>query len=242
VRRAMIAHLLLGFSFVSALVSVFAIFDQAWEQVYGWLGSSLLAEEVRAAFFPPADSDDDETTDTADLNTGLAAISVFCSTVLVPVIALLHAGFLDGYLGIIVGVLVMLTALYRLAYHNTPSRIPEAGPSVSAVFYGMPAVWSFIGFYLHAFDATPPVAVLLIGLAIVLSLAPRNFPHALYSPRWLYGTRAIVACWVLTAAYALYQGFPSTPATKAVLVAVAVYIIVLTALTPQPANGPQSRT
>lgn len=239
-RRAMLAHFLLASGVVAALFAMLAVFDQSWEFVYAWFGAALLSEAARSAFFGPSDKDDDEGVDTAHLNGGLDIVAVFCSTVFVPVIAMLHAGFLDGYIGIVVAVLMILTALYRLAYHNTASEEAQDNsgpPGPNASFSGMPACWGVIGFYLHAFDATPPVGILIVGIVIVLSLIPRQFPHILRSQLWRDATRVVVAGWLATAAYTLVQGFPAAPPVKSILLAMAVYAVVLTVLTPQPPNA-----
>ncbi len=239
-RRAMIAHLLLALGVLSALFAALAVFDQAWEQVYAWLGISVLADVTRQYGFHENDSDYDDGVDASHLKSELNGLGAFCGGVFVPVIAMLHAGFLDGYLGIAIGALVILTAIYRLTY-ATPTRgthqmgVPDVHPST---YQGLPAIWSLIGFYLHAFDATPMVGVLALGVAIILSLLSRNVPSVFYSEIWRNLTRLIALVWFVTAAVTLIQGFPATPTTKAILLAIAVYGVLLAAITPQPASPP----
>ncbi|MEQ1696997.1 MAG: hypothetical protein ABL901_14265 [Hyphomicrobiaceae bacterium] len=210
-----------------ALFALLAVFDQSWEVVYGWLGIALVfqvANDQDAALLPLPDHVDNHDLDDDGPDIPVAAIAIFLTTVFVPVVAMLHAGFLDGIAGAGVAGIILLAALYRLAFLAPPQKS-------EARFAGLPAAWSIIGFYLHAFDATPLAAVLAIGLGIVLGLVPLNWPNPLYSERWPLFTRAIVVVWFATAAYALAHGFQATSSiTKAILIAIAAYGLLLTAL------------
>jgi phosphatidylcholine synthase len=227
VRRDMIAHFLGAAGVVCALLALLAVFDQAWEQVYGWLGLALIVQAAgadEAALLPLPDSVDLPDLEEDVRHAPIAAIAAFLTTVFVPVVAMLHAGFLDGLAGAAVASIIMLSALYRLAFIEQPAN--NASRSL-----GLPAAWSIIGFYLHAFDATPMAAVLAIGLGIVLGLLPLNWPNPLRSERWALLTRALVVVWFVTAAYALVHGFQATASiTKAILLAATAYGLVLTAL------------
>ncbi len=226
-RRDMIAHFLGASGILCALLALIAVFDQAWEQVYGWLGIALIIQAATAdipAVLPIFDSF--ETQDLADQgpHVAIASIAAFLTTVFVPVVAMLHAGFLDGWAGAAVASIVILAALYRLAFMIQPDQ-------TGARFLGLPTAWSVIGFYLHTFDATPLAAVLTIGLGIVLGLVPLNWPNPVRSERWTLATRAVVVVWFVTAAYILAHGFQATaPITKAILLAIVSYGLVLTAL------------
>ncbi|MFX8899396.1 hypothetical protein ABTN01_20220, partial [Acinetobacter baumannii] len=77
------------------------------------------------------------------------------------------------------------------------------------------------------FDATPLAAVLAVGLALVLSLIPFLWPNPLHSARWRVLTRTLLALWVGTSAFTLLHGFPATPLAKALLLACALYGVML---------------
>lgn len=232
-RREIIAHLLASIGVISAMMALLAVFDQGWEYVYGWLGLALLTQAVSAgdfAFLPLADHDDFPDSDQAILHARPAAIVAFLTGVFVPVIAMLHAGFLDGVAGAAFGGVILLAALYRLVFVAQPQE-----PASRIV--GLPAAWSIVGFYLHAFDATPLASVLGIGLGIVLGLIPLNWPHPLFSERWPAMTRTIVVIWLITAACTLWYGFPASPLAKSILLVIAIYGLILTARiarTPTP--------
>ena len=233
-RRVMVAHFLASTSVVGALLALLAVFDQAWENVYGWLGLALILQTAGsddAALLPLPVSVDRPDIEEDVLPVPIAAIASFLTAVFVPVIAMLHAGFLDGLAGAAVASIIMLSALYRIGFVERP------GINGSR-FLGLPAAWSIIGFYLHAFDATPLAAVLAIGLGIVLGLVPLSWPNPLSSERWPQLTRALVVVWFATAAYALTQGFQATaPITKAILLGTAAYGLLLAALMARKASA-----
>jgi len=225
VRHVIIAHLLASVGVMSAMMALLTVFDQSWEYVYGWLGLALITQAISAGgpdLLPFADYDDLPEADDVSLHSRPAAIVAFLTGVFVPVIAMLHAGFLDGIAGVAFGSVILLAALYRLVFVAQPSE-----PAARIV--GLPAAWGIIGFYLHAFDATPLASVLGIGLAIVLGLIPLNWPHPLFSERWPTMTRAIVLVWFATAAVTLWYGFPAAPFAKAILMATALYGLILAA-------------
>ena len=226
-RRQMIAHFLAAAGVLCAMLALLAVFDQAWEQVYGWLGIALIIQVASAgdaAFLPLIDSFESYDVEDEAQPAPISSIAAFLSMVFVPVVAMLHAGFLDGLAGATVAGIIMLAALYRLAFMVQPDH------TVSR-FVGLPAGWSIIGFYLHSFDATPLAAVLTIGLGIVLGLMPLNWPNPLHSERWPLMTRGVVVVWFATAAVTLVRGFQATASlTKAILLAIALYGLLLTAL------------
>lgn len=269
------AHLLLSVGVLCALFALLSVFDQAWELVYAWLGLAMLLQSIQAAdvdrlFNPdpgePFDSPEPAETGSPDSHaTSLAGTVSFLNCVFVPVVAMLHAGFMEGVAGVVLAGVVLLAALYRLSFlanHNAPiadqsnhsPHLITAATSARAVhlvephrqrFVGLPATWGILGFYLYAFDATPAAAVLTIGLGIILGLIPLAWPHPLYSERWPWLTRAVALCFLCTAATTLWLGLPATPWAKALLLGAALYGLILTAAirqVPQPVMTDQPRS
>jgi phosphatidylcholine synthase len=218
VPRGALGHLVAAVGAFSALSALIAIFDQSWELVYAWLGVGLLCEGADNLLWSTADTDSSEGAISRPI-----LVVTFLNSVFVPVIAMYHAGFLDGWFGIFVAVVIIWAAQFRLAYH------PWTGPT--ATFVGFPAAWSIVGFNLHAFDATPMAAVLIIGVTIIIGLVPLHWPHPLHANRWPHLTRALVAVWFGTAAATLLHGFPATPTSKAIFLAAVAYTVALAALT-----------
>lgn len=218
---AILRPLLLAAGSLCALLAMLAVFDQSWEIAYAWLGCGLLSDIV-----VPHLAADPETDDAADApaftpadERRVRSATTFLLSVFVPTLVLLQAGFLDGLLGIIIAVLIVLSGTYRLAYFDWAESVPE--------YEGFPASWAAVGFTLHAFDATPTAAALFIGIVLILSLAPIHWPHPVYATRWTILTRAVTLVWAVTAASVLWHGFPAPTAAKTVLILTAVYAAAL---------------
>ena len=219
---AAIRGILIATGALCALLSVLAIFDQAWEMVYGWLGLALVTETALLSGRPssPGTSSSEVSPAIALEHRAISAIS-FLTSVFVPVVAILHAGFLDGIPGVILAGLVILSAVYRLAFHDWATPVTH--------FEGLPAAWGIAGFGLHAFDATPLAAALAIGTLLILTLVPVSWPHPLQSSVLKAATRCVTAAWAVAAASTLWRGFPATGPAKVVLLTGAVYGLALMA-------------
>jgi phosphatidylcholine synthase len=215
-------HALHAASILVAYVAMLAVFDQAWETLYGWLGLALILQGVDdAVSFSNSDNHD---VDAPHARTDPGYVVWFLTTVFVPVIALLHAGFLDNIAGTLVAGLILLGAFYRFAFQATDRR--------SGSFMGLPAAWAVVAFLLHAFDATPVAAVLTIGVVLVLNLIPIPWPHPFLAERWQMPTRAVAAIWLFAAAATLWRGFPAEHWAKVIFIGCGVYAViwVITAL------------
>lgn len=194
-------------------MALLAILDQNWEAVYAWLGVGLIVELYEGArrhesrttdASPAADSPSD-----LGPSTPLIVV-IFLNSVFVPIFLLVHAGFLEGPFGLVIAALVLWSAQYHLTF-CTWGDMPTA-------YVGFPAAWNLVAFYLHAFDATPIAAVLVIGLGVIATLIPLPWPHPLRVTGWSHVGRLGVMVWLGTAAVTLWKGFPTTPAAKAVFV------------------------
>ena len=139
---------------LSALFALLAVFDQSWELAYLWLGIWLLAIAWESLLLPHTPPIDAVQGGLPDRSASMTVVT-FLHTVFVPVVAMLHAGFLDGVAGVIVAILIVLSEQYRLAYTDWGAHRHS--------FTGLPASWGVLAFYFHAFDATPVAAILTIG-------------------------------------------------------------------------------
>jgi phosphatidylserine synthase len=200
--------------FILAYLGVVSIYDQAWEALYGYLGLALLIQILDA--YLSADEIDPahaRATGPGALATEAAQLA---TSVFVPTMALLHAGFLEDASGGVLAVLIVASALYRLAFH-------PAHESTEPAVVCLPALWSVVAFLLHAFDATPLAAVFVIGCVLILTLVPIRWPHPLYAERWPVATRLVLAAGVMAAAVTLTHGLPADTAAKTVFIGCLVY-------------------
>ncbi len=211
-----LGHALHAANVLVSYVAMLAVFDQAWETLFGWLGLALILQgidDVRLTSLQTVDSEDG-----ALLQADPGYLVWFLTSVFVPVIALLHAGFLDNVAGSVVAGLILIAAFYRVGFQARERSVGS--------FNGVPAGWAVVAFLLHAFDATPVAAVLVIGLVLVLNLVPLPWPHPILAAHWQTQTRAVAALWLVTAAVTVWRGFPAEQWAKAIFIGCAIYAVV----------------
>jgi phosphatidylcholine synthase len=199
--------------FILGYLGLLAILDQAWELLYLYLGLALVLQSVAA--WVELGRHHSETA----FSTYAAHAARFATSVVVPTVALIHAGFLEEVTGWAMALLVVAAALYRLAFH-LPSR------DLAPTMIGLPAVWSIVAFLLHAFDATPMASVVAIGCVLVLTLVPIHWPHPFYVDRWKAASRAVTAIWIIAALVTLVRGLPADGAAKAIFLFCPAYAVV----------------
>jgi hypothetical protein len=220
VPRGVTGYVVVGLGGLSALLAMASVLEQAWERVYISLGFGLLLVSAYRVFLIRFSNDPDIEV----LNRPLVVIT-FINAVFVPVMAMYHAGFFDGWLGLFVAAVILWSAYYRLAFHHRPDE--------ARTFVGLPSAWAVVGFYLSAFDATPVAAMTIAGLVVVLCLVPIQWPHPFYAKRFPLLTRAVLLLWIGVAAVTLLTGFPAAPRAKTLLLAALAYGLVLSAYTFQ---------
>jgi hypothetical protein len=195
-------------------LAVTAIRDQSWEELYASLGLALAAHAVDIWLTAVQSRSRSSYTPTEPIAAVVSQQALwFTLEVVVPVFALIHAGFLVGLAGVVMAVLIASIAVYRIAFCPTPPGAPST--------IGLPALWSIVAFGLHAFDATPIAAVLVIGLVLILNLVPWQWPHVLFVERWSLQIKAAGCVAVCVTALTLVRGLPAEQPARTILTALA---------------------
>ena len=223
--REINGHLAVSICLLCTMMALLAVFDQAWEQMYAWLGISMLLRAAEAEFEIGFESELASSSESAHLEAMNSTVSRkiidFLTNAFVPIIGMLHAGFLDGPAGVAIAGVALMSALYRFAFTKWDLS--------NNTFIGFPVAWGVLGFYFHAFDATPLAAVFVIGGAIVLGVVSGRWPHPLHTLRWATLNRFATLVWTIAAGLTVIFGFPASVQLKGLLIAIAVYGAVLTA-------------
>ena len=224
---ALARRLLMALGALSALFALLAIFDQAWELVYAWLGVGLVAETLTQVSWTADPAMTADPTPPGERRV-VGALS-YLGTVFIPIVAMLHAGFLDGTIGVLCAGAVIVSSLLRLAHRNWAAPVQE--------FEGLPAAWGVVGFTLYALDATPGVSELTIGFVVIVGLLPVTWPHPFQSRHMRQLTRAVSWVWIMAAAATLWHGFPAFGQAKFALIATGIYGIILSAIQMRTHDG-----
>jgi phosphatidylcholine synthase len=214
---AALVHLFTALGAVAALLALEAIFDARWETAFAWLGVALfidavdgtLARRVKVSQRLPRFSGE-----------RLDLVVDYVTYVLVPALALRHAGFLPGAWGLGLAGLILLSSLFHFA--DTASKADDHR------FVGFPAVWNLVAFYVFAFGLSQAATAVLVSACIALTFVPLRWVHPMRTVRLRTLTLSVATLWAAAALATLWCGFPATGWARAVLIVVAAYAFGIT--------------
>jgi phosphatidylcholine synthase len=200
-------------------MATMAVFAGAWEAVFGWLGLALVIDGIDGTFARMAKVEQRLPRFSGDR---LDLVIDYVTYVFVPTLALLQAGFLSGYIGLMSAGLILVSSLFH--FSDTQSKADDYS------FVGFPAIWNAVAFYIFAFGLArwPTVAVVLACVA--LTFVPLKWAHPLRTPALRLLTALAIALWAVAAAAALLTGFPAGSWERAVLLLTGLYGVALALL------------
>jgi phosphatidylcholine synthase len=210
-------HVFTALGAVCGLLAALAAFDGAWQRMFAWLGFALLIDGIDGSFARLARADERLPRFSGER---LDLVIDYVTYVFVPALALVHAGFLNGTLGLVFAALILLSSLFHFA------DLASKGEDYS--FVGFPAVWNVVAFYIFVLATPPWVTYLIVSSGVVLTFAPMRWVHPLRVARLRLATLMVTLIWAVAAIMAVWQGFPPSPWVQVVLVAVAAYLVGLT--------------
>lgn len=165
---AWLAHLYTGLGAVLALLATLDVMAGNYRRAFIWLGlqividatDGLLARALdvkrRLPGFDGARLDD--------------IIDYLCY-VFIPVVLLLHAGRLEGVIGVAAGAFVLLASAY--GFSQTAAKIE----TTDYFFTGFPSYWNLIALYLFAWNWLPVVNAAVLAAFAVLVFVPLRYVY-----------------------------------------------------------------
>ena len=216
---AALVHIFTASGAVCGLMATMAVFAGAWEAVFGWLGLALVIDGIDGTFARMAKVEQRLPRFSGDR---LDLVIDYVTYVFVPTLALLQAGFLPGYIGLMSAGLILVSSLFH--FSDTQSKADDYS------FVGFPAIWNAVAFYIFAFGLArwPTVAVVLACVA--LTFVPLKWAHPLRTPALRLLTALAIALWAVAAASTLLTGFPAGSWERAVLLLTGLYGVALALL------------
>ena len=211
---AALVHLFTALGAVCALLATRALLAGAWEQAFAWLGVALVIDGIDGTFARMAD-----VTVRLPRFSGerLDLVVDYATYVFVPALALLQAGYLPGWFGVLLASLILLSSLFH--FSDTESKTKDH------CFVGFPAIWNIVAFYVFAFRMPVWATAGLVLACVVLTFVPMRWAHPLRSPVLWPVTLAVSASWCMAATHTVWSGFPASPLMQTVLLAAAAYAI-----------------
>lgn len=210
---AALVHVFTALGAVAAYLAAVAVADRQWELVFLWLGVAFFIDGIDGTFARMARVKERVPRFSGEV---LDLVVDYATYVFVPVLALRAGGFLDGFSGIVLGALILLSSLYH--FSDTESKAEDLS------FVGFPAIWNIVAFYLFAFAVSKETAVLIIIAAVVMTFVPLKWVHPLRVVALRPLTIVATVLWSLAALWAVLAGFANVPwLAGAILLGVAAY-------------------
>jgi phosphatidylcholine synthase len=214
---AAFVHLFTALGIVCGLFAALAVFSDAWEAMFAWLGLALIVDGLDGALarrFQVQRHLPRFSGDRLDL------VIDYVTYVFVPALALYQAGFLEGHWGLLLVSLILLSSLFH--FSDTQSKAGDNS------FVGFPAIWNLVAFYVFALGLSAAATALLVLACAALTFVPLKWAHPLRTPLLRPVAGVLVAVWALAAIYALWAGFPDGAWSAAALLLTAAYGLALT--------------
>jgi phosphatidylcholine synthase len=214
---AALVHVFTGLGIVCALFATYALLDRRWELAFGWLGIALLIDGIDGTFARLADV---ETRLPRFSGERLDLVIDYVTYVFIPTLALLLAGYLTGWFGLLLASLILLSSLFH--FSDTQSKAEDY------CFVGFPAIWNVVAFYVFAFHMSAGTAAAVILICVAVTFVPIRCAHPMRTPALWSITLAATLLWAGAALLVLWQGFPANSVQQAVLAGAAIYAVGLT--------------
>jgi phosphatidylcholine synthase len=199
------------------LAALFCAVDGRFTATFALLGAALVIDAVDGSFARRY-----RVEETVPFIDGIILDLVvdFLNYVVVPLTALWRSGLLDAPLAAVVCAIVCAASALYFADRRMKTH--------DRWFRGFPALWNVLIFYLLVLKPGPLASLLVIVFAAGMMFAPIVCVHPLRVKKLRLVTLMATGAWTAAAIAALDQGLVQVDmVTKAVLIAIAVYYVVL---------------
>jgi phosphatidylcholine synthase len=215
-RRALAfgVHVLTACGAALALLALLAAIERRWGAMFVWLGLALVVDAVDG---PLARLLEVKTVlprwsgDVLDLVVDIIAY------VFVPAYALVAGDLLPQPLAIPLGLLVVITGTLYFADRRMKSA--------DNYFFGFPAVWNAVAFYLFLFRPEPWCSALSVAALATMTFLPVPFVHPLRVQRLRGLSVALLALWAALALVAVIRNLSPGPWVSGGLCAIGLYFL-----------------
>jgi phosphatidylcholine synthase len=143
----------------------------------------------------------------------------FTTYVFVPAYAVASSGLMPGALGLVGGIVIVVTGTLYFADRNMKTT--------DNFFCGFPAVWNLIAFYLLLLKPSAAIGLLTIVVFGALTFVPVRFVHPFRVRRLRTVTVALLTLWAVLAAAALKQGLAPEMWIAAALCLIGMYFMAI---------------
>jgi phosphatidylcholine synthase len=214
-----IAWLVHAFTASGAAVGLLALeraISEDFVGTFAWLAVALIIDGVDGTFARAFRVRENLPHVDGDL---LDLVVDFLTYVVVPMVAFVHAGFMAREFALpLAAIVVTASALY---FADTRMKTEDNW------FRGFPTLWNVLVFYLLVFRPSPPVTATIVTVAGIAMFLPVVFVHPMRVARLKWLTGAVLAFGTCSMAVELGSGFSGPWWSRAGLLIVAAYILLL---------------
>lgn len=199
-----------------AFMAARAVIAGEWEEMFLWLGASFVIDGVDghlARFIGVKEKIPNFSGERLDW------IIDYLTFVFIPAMALVEGGFLPGIPGLALAGIAILSSLYHFC--------DVGNKSDDGCFVGFPAIWNIVAFYCFAMQLSPALTAVIVVVFSLLTFFPLKWVHPVRTPTLRPLTGLITVIWSVAAVYTVADGFPAAFWIQIVLVACALYGLVL---------------
>ena len=219
-------HIFTGLGAVCGFYATLAVFDQRWEAMFAWLGLAFLIDGIDGTFARMVDVERRLPTVSGER---LDLVVDYVTYVFVPVLALIHKGYLVGPLGHVMAAGILLSSLYHF--------VDVGNKSDDHCFVGFPAIWNIVAFHIFAFDLTQPQVAVVVLVCTVLTFVRWRWVHPMRVQSLWPVTLSLTALWLVAALWTVMQGLPATGWASLVFAAAMVWGVGLSLAWRTPPEG-----
>jgi len=210
--RAASIHILTAVGAVLALLALRAAHQTDWQMMFVWLGIALIVDAIDGplarlfnvkALLPRFSGE------------RLDLIVDYLTYVAIPAFVLTETDLLPEAFWLPAAIAILLSGLFHVSDVNSKTE--------EGFFVGFPAIWNIVLLYLFVLGLPPVGAAAAVSGLVLLTFVPTLYVHPFRVVRLRILTGLMTLAWMVVAAIAVANPFPSALWIKITLLAAAAY-------------------
>jgi phosphatidylcholine synthase len=210
--RAASIHVLTAVGAVLALLALRAAHQADWQMMFVWLGIALIVDAIDG---PLARLFDVKAVLPRFSGERLDLIVDYLTYVAIPAFVLTETNLLPEAFRLPAAIAILLSGLFHVSDVNSKTE--------EGFFVGFPAIWNIVLLYLFVLGLPPLGAAAAVSGLVLLTFVPILYVHPFRVVRLRVLTGLVTLAWMVVAAIAVANPFPSAFWIKIALLAVAAY-------------------
>jgi len=210
--RAASVHILTAVGAVLALLALRAAHQADWQMMFVWLGVALIVDAIDG---PLARLFDVKAVLPRFSGERLDLIVDYLTYVAIPAFVLTETTLLPEAFQLPAAIAILLSGLFHVSDVNSKTK--------EGFFVGFPAIWNIVLLYLFVLGLPAVAAAAAVSGLVLLTFVPILYVHPFRVVHLRILTGLITLAWIIVAAMAVANPFPSALWIKIALLTAAAY-------------------